>query len=538
LKIDTQPTEDHQLKLRVEVEADQLESAKRRAARQIAKKAKIPGFRPGKAPYHIIERFAGEAAIMEDALDLLVQDVYPKALDEGNIKPFGPGILENIASTDPPIFEFVVPLEAEVELGDYKSLRLPYEPKEITDEEVNQVLENIREQGAILEPVDRPAQDGDQLQIKLSAEYKQVEEGEDTSLIRERSVPVIIGAEDSDTPEEWPFPGFSSQLKGLSAGDEKTMSYTFEEDSGYESLQGKEAEFTVVVENVKARTLPELTDELAQAQGEYENLEALREDIRKRLIEREQEQYDREYEDKLFEELLNVSSVKYPPQLVEREMEEMIHQLEHRLEQQGMDMDLYLKTRQQDMDSFREELKPVAETRAKKYLVLFEVARQEEVQVDPNEVQAETINTLSMAAQNMSREDVRKMTSEETVSRLASDVTYDLLTRKTTEKLRSIFKGEAQEPEAAESQVEGEASEQEGIEDKEFEGETETIVSESEATPETGDEGLVLSESETAQEPENPPAADESEEKRTKPADAPEMPEGPPPSGSELSEGQ
>jgi trigger factor len=538
LKIDTQPTEDHQLKLRVEVEADQLESAKRRAARQIAKKAKIPGFRPGKAPYHIIERFAGEAAIMEDALDLLVQDVYPKALDEGNIKPFGPGILENIASTDPPIFEFVVPLEAEVELGDYKSLRLPYEPKEITDEEVNQVLENIREQGAILEPVDRPAQDGDQLQIKLSAEYKQVEEGEDTSLIRERSVPVIIGAEDSDTPEEWPFPGFSSQLKGLSAGDEKTMSYTFEEDSGYESLQGKEAEFTVVVENVKARTLPELTDELAQAQGEYENLEALREDIRKRLIEREQEQYDREYEDKLFEELLNVSSVKYPPQLVEREMEEMIHQLEHRLEQQGMDMDLYLKTRQQDMDSFREELKPVAETRAKKYLVLFEVARQEEVQVDPNEVQAETINTLSMAAQNMSREDVRKMTSEETVSRLASDVTYDLLIRKTTEKLRSIFKGEAQEPEAAESQVEGEASEQEGIEDKEFEGETETIVSESEATPETGDEGLVLSESETAQEPENPPAADESEEKRTKPADAPEMPEGPPPSGSELSEGQ
>jgi trigger factor len=144
LKIDTQTTEDHQVKLRVEVEPEQLETAKRRAARQIAKKAKIPGFRPGKAPYHIIERFAGEAAILEDAMDILVQDVYPKALDEIDIKPFGPGTLENIASTDPPVFEFVVPLEAEIELGDYHSLRLPYELKEVTDQDVEKVLENIR----------------------------------------------------------------------------------------------------------------------------------------------------------------------------------------------------------------------------------------------------------------------------------------------------------------------------------------------------------------------------------------------------------
>jgi trigger factor len=445
LKIDTQTTEDHQVKLRVEVEPEQLETAKRRAARQIAKKAKIPGFRPGKAPYHIIERFAGEAAILEDAMDILVQDVYPKALEEIDIKPFGPGTLENIASTDPPVFEFVVPLEAEIELGDYHSLRLPYELKEVTDQDVEKVLENIREQQAILEPVERSAEDGDQLQIKLSAEYKQVEEGEDKSLIRERSVPVIIGAEDSDTPEEWPFPGFSNHLKGLSAGDEISLSHTFAEDAEFESVRGKEAEFHVVVENVKARSLPELNDELAQSQGEYENLDSLREDVRKRMEERDREEYDREYEDNLFEELLKVSTVKYPPQLVEREVEEMLHQLEHRLAQQGMDMELYLKTRQLEMEGLREELKPVAESRAKKYLVLFEVARKEEVQVDPQEVQSETLRTLNTAAQSMSPEDLRKVTSQDMVSRLASDVTYDLLIRKTTEKLKSIFKGEVQE---------------------------------------------------------------------------------------------
>jgi trigger factor len=525
LKIDTQPTEDHQVKLRVEVEPEQLETAKRRAARQIAKKAKIPGFRPGKAPYHIIERFAGEAAIMEDALDLLVQEVYPQALEEGDIKPFGPGMLKNIASTDPPVFEFVVPLEAEVELGDYQSLRLPYEPKEVSDQEIERVLENIREQQAILEPVERPAQDGDQLQIKLSAERKQVEEGEDKSLIRERSVPVIIGAEDSDAPEEWPFPGFSTALIGLSAGEEKTISHTFTEDSPYEWLKGNEADFTVVVENVKARSLPDLDDELAQSQGEYENLEALRQDIRKRLEERGREQYEQDYEEKLFEELLNVSSVKYPPQLVEREMEEMLHQLEHRLEQQGMDMELYLKTRQQDMESFREELRPVAESRAKKYLVLFEVARQEAVQVDPNEVQAETINTLSMAAQNMSPEDVRKMTSEQTVSRVASDVTYDLLIRKTTEKLKSIFKGEAQEVEAVEGQAEAMQGEQV----------TETVESETLSEPAREEEGTLVNESERDQQPESQPAAEASEDDKPNQAGEPETPEAP---GSDPTSGQ
>jgi trigger factor len=252
-------------------------------------------------------------------------------------------------------------------------------------------------------------------------------------------------------------------------------------------VRGKEAEFHVVVENVKARALPELNDELAQSQGEYENLDSLREDVRKRMEERDREEYDREFEDNLFEELLKVSTVKYPPQLVEREIEEMLHQLEHRLAQQGMDMDLYLKTRQLEMDGLREELRPVAESRAKKYLVLFEVARKEEVQVDPQEVQSETLRTLNTAAQSMSPEDLRKVTSQDMVSRLASDVTYDLLIRKTTEKLKSIFKGEVQE-------VDESTPDEELEEDQSFVEETEEAPTSSEIEQETA----VDSASETA----------------------------------------
>jgi trigger factor len=460
LKIETQPLEDHQVKMRVEVEADQLEAAKRRAARQIAKRTKIPGFRPGKAPYHIVERFIGEGAILEDAMDLLVKDVYPQALEEAKIDPYGPGTLENVASTEPPVFEFVVPLQAQVKLGDYHALRIPYELKEVTDDDVAKVIESIRQQQAILEPVERPAQDGDQLQILLNAKYTQVEEGGKETLLNDRSAPVILGAEDSDTADEWPFPGFASQLAGLSAGDEKTMLHTFAEDSNYEELRGKETEFHVRVETIKARSLPEINDELAQSQGEFENLAALQDLIRKNLQDQARQEYHSEYEEKLFEELLKEAEIKYPPQLIEQEIDNLVHQMEHRIEQQGLDMETYLKSRQMEMEALREELKPVAEKRARRQLALIEVARLEKVQVDPQEVQSQTLQTLNTAAQDMSQSELRKVASQDLLSRLAHDITYDLLMQKTTDKLISIFKGEAQvedeEPVEDEKQVEDE----------------------------------------------------------------------------------
>jgi trigger factor len=453
LKIETTPLDDHQVKLRVEVEADQLETAKRRAARQIAKKAKIPGFRPGKAPYHIIERFAGEGAILEDALDLLVKDIYPQALEESKIQPYGPGTLENVPSTEPPVFEFVVPLQAEVKLGDYHSLRIPYELKEITDEDVAKVIETIRDQQAVLEPVERPSQDGDQLQIHVSARYTQVEEGEKETLLNDRSAPVILGADDSDTPEEWPFPGFSSQLVGLSEGDQKTILHTFADDSPFEELRGKEAEFHVRVENVKARSLPEINDEFAQSQGEFENLAALQDLIRKNLEDQAKREYHDVYEEKLFEELLKVTEIKYPPQLIEHEIDGLVHQLGHRIEQQGLDMDTYLKSQQMEMEALREELKPTAETRARRQLALIEVARLEKVQVDPQEVQSQTLQTLNTAAQDMSPTEIRNLASQDMVSRLAQDITYDLLIHKTTDRLISIFKGDAEVEEKAQAEA-------------------------------------------------------------------------------------
>ncbi len=446
MKIEQQLLEDQQVKLIVELEPEVLDAAKHKAAREIARKAKIPGFRPGKAPYGIVERYAGEAAVLEDAIDILIKDYYPKIIDESGIKPYGAGRLDKIVSTDPPKFEFIVPLDAEVELPDYRAIRQPYELAPVDEKEVEKVIENMRQQQAIIEPVERPAQEGDEVTVKLSGKRKQVEEGGSDVLIRERSVPVVILAEnpekDESTGDEWPFPGFSRNLIGLSVGDEKTIDYTFPGDSNFDQLRGQEAAFQGKVEAVKSRTVPELTDDLAQTLGEYENVEALRKDVRARLEERATHEYNDQYDEKLMDELLKGVTVKYPPQMLENELESTIHQLEDRLASQKIDMNTYLKSRNMDMEALRKELTPVAESRLKRMLVMFEVAQKEKIQVSNEAVQKETMNTLNLYYNSLEPKQAKKGPSRELVSSLMSNITADLLVKNTSDRLRSIAKGE------------------------------------------------------------------------------------------------
>ena len=454
MKIETTPLENQQVRLKVEVDPAQLEAAKRRAARHISEHSKIPGFRPGKAPYNIVQRFAGETAILEEAMELLVQDVYPKVLEESKIKPYGPGKLENIVSQEPPTFEFLVPLDAEVELGDYKVIRLRYKLKAITDKDVNKVLEDLRQQQAVIESVERPAWEGDQVGIQLSAERKNVKDGENPALIRERSVTIVIKPEDTpdddESGQEWPFPGFSRHLLGLSAGDEKTVTYTFPEDSNFELFRGQDADYKIKVENVKSRTLPELNDEVAKAQGEFETLDALKAGIRQRLELNTQQEYDRKYDEKIFAKLLKSSQIKYPPQMLEQEIDTAMRQLENRLGQQNMDMETYLKTRKMDREALRKELSPMAEDRMKRFLLIYEIARSEDIQISPEEVQQETIRTMGTLTSGMTPKQARRLATRGMVNNLASNIMVDKLVGNTMERLRRIARGEfATEPAAA-----------------------------------------------------------------------------------------
>lgn len=446
MKIETQIQDDHQARLTVEVEAEQLESAKHRAARKLANRARIPGFRPGKAPYAVIVRTVGEGALLEEAVELLVDEIYPKLIEEAKITPYGPGKLENMKSLDPLVLEFMVPLEAEVTLGDYRSVQKPYEKPLIADEDVEKTLLDLRERQAIIEPVERPAQEGDIVTVKLSATRTHPAEDQQPQLIREQSVPVLVKAADDD---EWPYPGFSQHLLNLSKGDERDVSYTYADSSPYEALRGVEADFHFLVEDVKLRTLPEANDEFVSTIGEFETLDALIAEIRHQLEHQAEDSYNENYDETVLDEAVELCTVKYPPQMLEREIDDVIESLTRRLEQQKMDMDLYLKSREMDMEALRQEAKPVAEKRLKRTLVLMEIAKVEKIKLDQREVQAETLQTMNTLSNVLDKKDARRLSDRNVVQNLMNNVMIDMLNRRAIERVRDIASGKQAEIESA-----------------------------------------------------------------------------------------
>ena len=452
MKIETSHLEDHQVKLTVEVESSSLENTKYKAARKIARQIKIPGFRPGKAPFSVVVRQVGEALVLEEAIELLVEEIYPEVIKTAEIEPYGPGSLEKIISTDPPKFEFLVPLKATVELGDYKAVRESYEPEGINEEDVEEIIENLRTQNAVVEPVERAAQQDDWVRVLVHAHI--VGEADTEPLIRERPLSVLIKNEDAEVADEWPFPGFSRHLIGMLAGGKKEIIHKFDDSSPYEIFRNIEATFIVEMTDVRSRTLPTEDDEFAQSVGEFTTMAELRRAIRNDLASHSLANYDEAYDDKVFGMIAEISTIKYPPQMLEKEIDDIIHNISDRLERQGLSMDLYLKSRQLDMEGLREETRPVGVTRLRKTLVLLEIAEAENIQIEPQELQTETERTLGEAYRVLPENEYRKLVKQENASNLVSNVMMDMLIKKTHERVRFIARGEGESVEPSSDEVE------------------------------------------------------------------------------------
>ncbi len=445
MKIETTPIEKHQVKMTVEVDADQLEDARRRGARNIARKVKMPGFRPGKAPYAVILRQYGEGAILEEAVDLLANDVYPKALDEAGIQPYGPGTLSDIPSKEPLTLEFVIPLKAEANLMDYRTIRREYTPPVVDEAEVDEALEDLRGRYAELEPVERPAMETDLVSLRIKATKTTGDsaggDDSDPAVIRERTTQVVISSSSEDQ-DEWPFRGFSRHFIGATAGQVGNFTHTFAEDSSYEPYRGIEALFEFEIIEVKSRKLPDLTDEFAATLGEYKNLDELRGDIRTNLERRKSSSYHSEYDEAVLTEIIDGSEYQYPDQMLEREIDEMLHDLEHRLSEQRLDMDLYLKSRQMSSDELRAEIKPAAETRIQRTLTLSKIAELEKIQITPEELQAEASRTLSSLAQFLPKNEAKRLGNRDVMNNVISNVMVDLMANHTLERIRLIASGQ------------------------------------------------------------------------------------------------
>ncbi len=449
LKLEKTILDDHQARIVVEVDADRVEAARHKAARRLAGRGKVPGFRPGKAPYDVILRYYGDAAVQEEAIDLLVDELYPEVLKEADVNPAAAGALEKVEGTDTPTLTFRVPLGPEVTLGKYEEIRLPYEYAAPGTDEVDKALQELRQAYATTQTVDRAIQEGDYVLADLKSEIP--------ILTREGFATVVRAG---DRRDEFPFPGFAVHLLGLKAGDSAQIRHTFAADHDDATLAGQTTEINATVKAVRTMILPEMDAEFAKMVGGYETVEALQEALAKDVEARAHSDYDDQYFSQLVDRVVEGAVVKYAPQTLNHEAEHVVEDMRQRLGQQGLDLETYYKLRKTDAARFmEEEAKPVAKRRLERSLILDEIARKEKIEVDSTALDTEFNSTLvDLQARGVNFGAIRggKQGQQRVAEALAMQSANRLLTRRTLERLKAIatgtYKPEA-EPQAAETEM-------------------------------------------------------------------------------------
>jgi trigger factor len=371
VKVATKRLENCQTEMIIEVEPERVEEAMRKAARSISEQTKIPGFRPGKAPYHVVLQMFGRQTVLEEALEDLGPKLYSQALDEAGIDPYGPGKLVDI-QWEPLVLTFHVPMPPEVDLGDYRRLRLDVPPVEVTDEELEKALEEARKAHAVWTPVDREAQMGDQVvfQVMFAEEDSSPETGE-----------TVLG---EDTAL---LPGLAEKLVGMRAGETRTFEVTFPEDWGDEELAGQTHTITVTVQEVKERELPDL-DEMPALMGDFQDLDALKAHLRSQIMQAKEKERDEALIDKAFTILTEQAKISYPDFMLEETVEDILADHDSILRRQGFTLDDYLRVLHIEREAYRQQQKPEAEQRLRRTLVLTKLAELEKLAVEDQEVEA------------------------------------------------------------------------------------------------------------------------------------------------------
>ena len=446
MKIETTPRDDHQVKIVAELEPEVMEKFKRQAARKISQDARIPGFRPGKAPYDVVRRMYGEDVIQKEAIELMLDEVYPQVLKEAAVEPSGPGNLEEVVSENPPIFAFVVPLMPKVTLGEFHTIQKPYELPEVTDRQVDDVIKNLRANYSTATPVERPAEEGNLVSLKIKGTRVEPVEGEDADIIPENTLQMIVGENEYEV-DDWPFEGFTRELVGLPINETKTVVHSYPEDDVDEKFRGKTVSIEATVLSVKDLVLPEMNDEFAQTLGEYQTLEALRTSIKQNLEETNRRDYENSYFSGLIDEISAISEIHYPPHLLQEEMDQVVHSLEHDLEGRKMDMPTYLKTINKEKEVFlEEEIKPVAKRRLERSLLLDEIARAEGVKLDTNDLQYEVAGVMQSLQSDPEISKLRGERAQQFAQNLTMETANRMLNRQVMDRLKAIATGQADAP--------------------------------------------------------------------------------------------
>lgn len=429
MKVTAQRLETCQVELTIEVEEERVEQELRRVARRLSKRRRIPGFRPGRAPYDVVLRFFGKDALYQEALEDLGQAVFKEALDKEGIEPFSQAELMDV-QFEPMILKMLVPVAPIVELGDYRQLRLTPPEVTVSDEEVEAALKRIQAQHGQWQPVERPAQLDDQAIVDIESTV----EGEVVLSNQERAL--LLKAE-----SPYPVPGFNEQIVGMVIGEDREFDLTYPEDLANEKLAGKESHFKVHLHDLKELVLPELDDDLAKTVGDFETFDDLRARVREGL----QAEAEREAESRFSSEVLTATvergRIEFPPVLVERELDDLLEQQDRAVRQrEGLTLDNWLEINKESKEEYRDQLRPQAIKRLKWGLALGKVAELESITVEEEEIRAEIERMSSVFGEQADK--ARDVFSSPDSKR---SITSDLLTNKALQRLMAIARGEVED---------------------------------------------------------------------------------------------
>jgi len=487
LNVQTEHLDDHTARLTVEVEPERIERGMQQAAKRIARKANVRGFRPGKAPYNVIVNFYGREYVLGEALDELGDEIYREALEASGIEPYAPGSLENVEAEGQKLV-FVVPKEPTAELGDYRALRVEAETPEVTDEMVNDAMENVRESQAVVEPVERAAQMGDQitfehvLVLDLTQEEEPTPEEQRDAAILEAAAelpelddegnPIAEPDEEDDDladyepdedeedheteqrvvfhQDEWEdvlrddkhdlFPGFSAQWVGVSAGEEREFVLDLPADFDDEELAGHQVRVEGRVSQVASRAVPDWSDGLAQrtSDNQFQTILELRMDVRKQLQTRMEQATKQRIADEALEKLVEGATLHYPPALVDDYVKGLLDEMDRDMRQQGLTLQDFKRILGKTDEELAEMYRPRGEQRARRAIALGEFIRREELAATPEDLEAQ-IDFLSQRMGGEQAPQFRRMLDTD-ASR--ANLLNALTTDRAVDRLVAIARGE------------------------------------------------------------------------------------------------
>ena len=381
MEVTVTPAPRSSLNVRVEVPPERLDSAIGEAVRHLSQRTKIPGFRPGKAPRGVIEAVVGKDAVLEEAMDHLVQRAYREAMVEKEILPLTQADVnvEQGIEGKPVIFTATVQVRPEVKLGDYRGFNFKPEIDTIDADKVQKVVDELRDQNASLSPVeDRGAKNGDYAVIG----YTGTRDGTPFDGGSAERMPLILG-------EERLIPGFEANLLGLRPGETAGFDITFPDDYPEASLAGKPVRFDVELKELREKVLPPEDDDFARAIGQFDDLAALRSEVKARLERNALDRARHEFADKIIEYATANATLELPDVLVDQEVEIMHDELRGSLARQGVDEAAYLKATEKSEADLHADFRPRAEKRVKVLLVLSKIAEDEGLEIADRDVEAE-----------------------------------------------------------------------------------------------------------------------------------------------------